>query len=232
MLGEDILTNDPTLCANMAFWRKQKCGSYNGTDMIRCHAGHSGQCVLPAVWGLQGVEVYWGGGSCQDGSDKYRPIKQLTQEKEHGRQPSPNNNDEKDNFGQEEKPTAADKTDSAEVYGGKHSRPQVWKISPKTEEGFKKVGKEEREKYKKDSLTGLWMIPERNPFKVPSVRDEYFKKGPAWLVGPGKKDWAKFYSSDDYVKDEATNRWMATTTEEACEGFVCKVKLIVIVVLN
>ena len=71
------------------------------------------------------------------------------------------------------------------------------------------------------------MIPESNPFKVPSVGDEDFKKGPGWLVGlERKEEWAKFYRSDDYVKDEATNLWMAPTTDEACKGkgFVCEVK--------
>ena len=70
--------------------------------------------------------------------------------------------------------------------------------------------------YRKDSSTGLWMIPESDPFKVPSVTEEDFEK------------WADFYSSDDYVKDKTTNLMMAPTTEEACkdnDGFVCKVRL-------
>ena len=36
-------------------------------------------------------------------------------------------------------------------------------------------------------------------------------------------NWAIFYSSNDYVKDNTTNLWMALTTDETCEGFVCKV---------
>ena len=62
------------------------------------------------------------------------------------------------------------------------------------------------------------MIPESDPFKVPSVTEEDFEKGP----------YHDFYSSDDYVKDETTNLMMAPTTEEACkdnDGFVCKVRL-------
>ena len=60
------------------------------------------------------------------------------------------------------------------------------------------------------------MIPESDPFKVPSVTEEDF--------GP----YHDFYSSDDYLKDETTNRMVAATTEEACKdnnGFVCKVRL-------
>ena len=42
------------------------------------------------------------------------------------------------------------------------------------------------------------------------------------------EEWADFYSSDNYVKDETTNLMMAPTTEETCKannGFVCKVSL-------
>ena len=76
VLGPGILTIDPKLCANIAFWRKQTCGS----DWIRCLAGYSGQCVPYDAWGVEGDEHRVG--SCQDGSDKYRPIKQLTQEQQ------------------------------------------------------------------------------------------------------------------------------------------------------
>ena len=78
------------------------------------------------------------------------------------------------------------------------------------------------------------MIPESDPFKVPSVTEEDFEKGPKveWNRTIGeyerKEEWSDFYSSDDYVKDETTNRMMAPTTEEACkdnDGFVCKVRL-------
>ena len=71
------------------------------------------------------------------------------------------------------------------------------------------------------------MIPESDPFKVPSVTEEDFEKGPE-LYDERKEEWSDFYSSDDYVKDETTNLMMAPTTEEACKdnnGFVCKVRL-------
>ena len=77
--------------------------------------------------------------------------------------------------------------------------------------------------YRKDSSTGLWMIPESDPFKVPSVTEEDFKTGPYQ-----EEESVDFYSSDDYVKDEMTNLMMAATTEETCKvnrGFVCKVRV-------
>ena len=76
------------------------------------------------------------------------------------------------------------------------------------------------------------MIPESDPFKVPSVTEEDFEKGPELYTSKVKKErkeeWSDFFSSDDYVKDETTNRMVAAPTEEACkdnDGFVCKVRL-------
>ena len=50
-----------------------------------------------------------------------------------------------------------------------------------------------------------------------------------WIDGQCKGgEFANFYNSDDYVKDELTNQMMAAPTEETCkanDGFVCKVKL-------
>ena len=76
------------------------------------------------------------------------------------------------------------------------------------------------------------MIPESDPFKVPSVTEEDFEKGPELETSKDKKErkeeWSDFYSSDDYVKDKTTNRMVAAPTEEACkdnDGFVCKVRL-------
>ena len=92
-------------------------------------------------------------------------------------------------------------------------------------------GKEEWANYTKEETTGLWMIPESDPFKVPSVTEEDFKKGPRGGREDGwkrKEEWADFYSNDNYVKDETTNLMMAPTTEETCKannGFVCKVRL-------
>ena len=77
------------------------------------------------------------------------------------------------------------------------------------------------------------MIPESDPFKVPSITIEDFEKGPRagdwngdFTERERKEEWADFYSG--YVKEETTNLRMATPTEETCEannGFVCKVRL-------
>ena len=139
----------------------------------------------------------------------------------------------------------ADKRDSAEAQGGQQSQPKVWKTQPVTEEDlypdyFGDYGGEEAAAaagYVKDLTTGLWMVPESDPFQVPYVTKEDFKKGPrAGKYNPStgeikrgrKEEWADFYSSDDYVKDTTSNRMMAPITENACKkrkGFVCKVKL-------
>ena len=71
------------------------------------------------------------------------------------------------------------------------------------------------------------MIPESNPFKVPSVTEEDYEKGPR--AGELKRmvEWVNFYKSDNYAKDETTNRMMARVTKETCkttDGFVCKVR--------
>ena len=73
------------------------------------------------------------GKSCTDGSDKYRPIKQLAEAKE-----------------------------VAEAYGGINSQPKVWKTRPFDEWSYNEFHKrrEEGAKYKKDNSSGLWMIPE------------------------------------------------------------------------
>ena len=71
--------------------------------------------------------------SCTDGSDKYRPIKQLAEAKE-----------------------------VAEAYGGINSQPKVWKTRPFDEWSYDEFHKrrEEGAKHKKENSTGLWMIPE------------------------------------------------------------------------
>ena len=95
--------------------------------------------------------------------------------------------------------------------------------------GYK--GKEWGANYTKDNTTGLWMISESDPFKVPPITEEDFEKGPLYK-GRGeyerKEEFADFYSSDNYVKDNTTNRMVAAPTEETCKannGFVCKVRL-------
>ena len=49
VLGEGIRTSDPTLCANISFWRKLSCGE----GYVRCQAGNSGQCVDGRRWGIE-----------------------------------------------------------------------------------------------------------------------------------------------------------------------------------
>ena len=86
-------------------------------------------------------------------------------------------------------------------------------------------GEEEGAKF--DSTTGIWWIPETDPFKVQSLKEEEFEKGP-FNVWFRKEEWANFYIRDSYVKDETTNRMVAAPTEETCKannGFVCKVRL-------
>ena len=85
----------------------------------------------------------------------------------------------------------------------------------------------------RDEPSTLWFIPQTDPFKVPAITTEEFKKGPELYnldkdKDERKKEWANFYSSDDYAKDGATNLMMAPNTEETCnanDGFVCKVTL-------
>ena len=74
-----------------------------------------------------------------------------------------------------------------------------------------------------------------------SITEEDFEKGPLfwedfWVQDQPlehraryirKKEFANFYSSDDYVKDKLTNRMVAAPTRRTCEnygGFVCKVR--------
>ena len=72
------------------------------------------------------------------------------------------------------------------------------------------------------------MIPQSDPFKVPSVTERNLKYGPSFNRDPGRDKWANFFSRDDYAKDEATDRIVAAPTEQTCmanKGFVCKVRL-------
>ena len=83
-----------------------------------------------------------------------------------------------------------------------------------------------------------YMIPQSDPFKVPSVTMEDLeeRKYDPFREHHGEEheqwewEWVQFYYSDyDYmIKDETTNRLMAATTDENCEGFVCKVKFILL----
>ena len=121
----------------------------------------------------------------------------------------------------------------AEAHGHQPSHIEVWKTWPVSEETYNRYYKGKRKEwtnYTKDDSTGLWVIPESDPFKVPSVTQEDIEKGPKlryeWS-GERKKEWADFYSNDSYIRDKETNLMMAPTTQETCEaknGFVCKVR--------
>ena len=183
-------------------------------------------------WGNEGSDR-----SCNDGSDLYRPITKKptktslspSQEEEHT-----SGRDQTKDGAAEKATMTINKRDSAEDHGGRQSQ-QVWKRDPLEEERYNSTYQggwrpKEGAMYRKDSSTGLWMIPESDPFKVPSVTEEDFEKGPR--AGPPgqerKQEWSNFYSSDDYVKDELTNLMMAPITEGVCkayDGFVCKVGL-------
>ena len=113
----------------------------------------------------------------------------------------------------------------------------------------------EKEKYREDPESGLWMIEESDPFKVPPISGGDwgdFENGPQQysdqLLGTGfltlraekgidsrlikfpiprKKEWADFYSSQDYAPDQQSNLMVAAPTEKTCkayDGFVCKVR--------
>ena len=58
--------------------------------------------------------------------------------------------------------------------GRQPSQQQVWKTRPVSEEVYNESykGKEEWANYTKENTTGLWMIPESDPFKVPSITEE------------------------------------------------------------
>ena len=116
------------------------------------------------------------------------------------------------------------------VKGEEPGSQQMWKAWPVSEWRYNRdyKGKVEWANYTKDNKSGLWMIPESDPFKVPSITEEDFEKGPRLFEDEWKRkeEWADFYSSDNYVKDETTKLMMAPTTEETCKannGFVCKV---------
>ena len=249
VLGPGIRTNDPILCSNNTFWRQQPCGTTDGEKNIRCLGENSGECVQKKYWGLEGVKDRWGVElSCRDGSDKYRPIKQPTEAEESAEKPDPYvpSRDEEqssnDNSVEEEQTKTADKIDPTKEHGGEHSQPKVWKTRPlrvndknqffatyANEDNTISKLLEEGAQLVEDPYTGLWMIEESDPFKVPSVTEYDWDKGPLSDVPKSsrREEWAHFFSGDDYAKDGKTNRMMAAITKEACEannGFVCKVK--------
>ena len=63
------------------------------------------------------------------------------------------------------------------------SQQQVWKTKPESEEDYNEYykGKEKEGTYTKENTTGLWVIPESDPFKVPAVTEYDIEKGPELL---------------------------------------------------
>lgn len=210
LLGAGIFTNDPRVCQQLKFWKDKPCDSFD--SRLRCQSEFGGQCVEKQYWGVEGAKYpEYGTGqpgndaSCKDGSDLQRPI---VKSEELNLQPT---------------------------------EKQVWKVKPEMEENYKMAPKdyfsefhntkEDHTRYKKHDPTGLWMIPESDPFKVPSLSEEDYRKGPAagrfidWTERARDEKWANFYSSDNYVKDKTIDRMVAQTTEKTCNdfGFVCQV---------
>ena len=147
VLGTDIFTNNPRVCQEYKLWEDKPCWE----DEIRCKAGYSGQCVLCEDWGVEEDREGWVGG-CKDRSDLYRPI---VKGEEPGSQTS-----QTDNNGYSKKDKQSGDRDSYNFVKGEESLiPQVWNTRPLNEKDFNELGKEERAKYRKDSSTGLWMIP-------------------------------------------------------------------------
>ena len=199
--GAVINTNDPTLCSNISFWRQQTCGQSGNKhvgieDKLRCQAGFSGRCVEKRYWGIEGAKDQYGHNATC--KDGSDLFRPIVKTEERDSQPS---------------------------------QTLIWKTKPLNEWNWNFYNnaehlKEKAAKYVKDSRTGLWAIPESDPFKVPSVTEEDYKKGPEHRRNTYEKNFAEFYSSDNYVKDETTNLMMAPITEETCkakEGFKCKV---------
>ena len=199
LLGPGIFTNNPAVCRYFTFWQGKPCGR----SEIRCRAGNSGQCVDKQYWGVLGAK---------------NPI--LIPET------YPGFATEKDIFGNNET-SCNDGSDlyrpilKSEEPGRQPSQPQMWKTYPT----YSARGIPE-DRY--DESTDLWMVLQSDPFKVPSIGERNWKSGPSFHKAPLKKKWANFYSRDDYVKDEATDRMVAAPTEQTCranQGFVCKVRL-------
>ena len=150
VLGADISTNDPKVCQNYKYWQDKPCGNEN---QIRCKAGNSGRRVQKEYWGVEGAKDQLGiETSCKDGSDLYRPI---VKGEEPGSKTSQTN---KNGYSNEDEHSGDDHNSFVE--GEESSTPQVWKTRPVSENDFNiSLGEEERSKYRKDSSTGLWMIP-------------------------------------------------------------------------
>ena len=95
---------------------------------------HFQALLIAKCWGVEGAKDQFGiETSCKDGSDLYRLIVgEYSNDEDH------------DNF----------------VKGEESSTTQVWTTRPVSEHNFNiSLGEEERSKYRKDSSTGLWMIP-------------------------------------------------------------------------
>ena len=241
VLGGGIQTNNPILCANNNFWRQQNTGGVYGWIYIyiRCQAGNSGQIVNRVFWGVDGLNNNGGVDlTCTDGSDKYRPLKQRRDAEGPGHQPSQTDHN---NHGHDE----------VEVNDDQPPQSQVWKTQPRPQ----LYAERDKEKYREDPESGLWIIEESDPFKVPPISVGDFEKGPQKyssqsmplstylfvlvMAGngidfpiPRKKEWFNFYRNQDYAKDERTNFMVAAPTEKTCkayDGFVCKVRFVILI---
>ena len=181
VLGEGIYTDNPIVCGNSTFWRKQPCGKdRDGAERIRCEGDNSGQCVDRQYWGVEGaLDGNYYSVSCSDKSDLFRPIKTKTE-------------------------------DPAETDDDQAIQKQLWKIEPKTKYFYYQTyrAKKRWENGTRDEPSGIWFIPTTDPFKVPAITTRDFKKGPK-LWRPDeyhdtkKETWTSFYNGTDYVKKES-----------------------------
>ena len=84
--------------------------------------------------------------------------------------------------------------------------------------------------YIKDPRTELLIVTKSDPFQVPAITLEDYKKGPLLSVmWDQKRDWFDFFKDEHYVKDETTDLLLAPITAEACQAkgfFNCKVNLL------
>ena len=232
VLGKGIRTNDPTLCANISFWRKLSCEE----DQIRCQAGKSGQCMSHKHWGVEGLGLR----DCSDGSDLSRPIKQPTETEDPASkavQANFNEHEQRINnggvdnvAGEEEKPLklgAADKRGSAEARGGRQSPPE-------TEEDYEYTYEYDYYEYNYKDDCGkppaMVAVDKRGSAEGKGGQQS---QPQVWRTEPvTEEDYNCFYKGKEegakYVKDAITGLWMVAVSEETCkasQGFVCKVRL-------
>ena len=144
---------------------------------------------------------------------------------------------EKDVWGIEQ--SCKDKSDlyrPIDEAGQNSSESRVWKTRPITMKEYTQflqypLFKDLRRfTYIKDPRTELLIVTENDPFQVPAITMEDYKKGPlVGVMGDRKRDWADFFKDEHYVKDKTTDLLLAPITAEACQAkgfFNCKVNLL------